>query len=210
MTTSPRTAATPSSSLFAFRTTLAVLGAATVASTLLPSAGLLEPATSVTLACAGILATVALYRVGCSRRPAVAWTLCGATTFAALFLSLHLLVPSYAHKFSLRAEVQPYAELCRDLDVPVICYPRSWDSVSFYLGRDDVRVYTREQRRQLIADLRANPRTLAFVKSDHSLDELHRDLPGSLEFVPHGRQANVTVGWVRQRLDVPRMLFAGR
>jgi 4-amino-4-deoxy-L-arabinose transferase-like glycosyltransferase len=149
-------------------------------------------------------------RCGCRRKPAVAWGVCGAGTFAVLLLSLYLLAPGYAQKFSLRAEVQPYAEPCRNLEVPVVCYPRCWDSVSFYLGRDDVRVYTREQRRQLIADLRANPRTLAFVKCDHSLDELLRALPISLEFVPCGRQANVAVGWVRQRLDSPRAFFARR
>ena len=52
-------------------------------------------------------------------------------------------------------------------------------------------------------------RIRAFIKSDRSLDELLRDLPGSMEFVPHGRQGSVTVGWVRQRLEVPATLFAG-
>jgi dolichol-phosphate mannosyltransferase len=150
------------------------------------------------------------YLVERNRKPAVAWRLCGAATFAVLFLSVHLILPRYAHRFSMREQVQPYAELCRDLQVPVICYPRCWDSVGFYLGREDIRVYTPDRRPQLIADLRANPRTLAFIKSDHSLDELLRDLPGSLEFVPDGEPGNVAVGWVRPRLEAPAALFADR
>jgi dolichol-phosphate mannosyltransferase len=144
-----------------------------------------------------------------SQTPALAWRMCGIGTFAVLLLALHLFLPGYARKFSMRGQVRPYAALCRDLQFPVVCYPRSWDSVSFYLQRDDVRVYTPDRRQDLIADLRANPRTLAFIKSDHSLDELLRDLPGSMEFVPDGRQGNVAVGWVRPRLEVPEMLFAG-
>jgi dolichol-phosphate mannosyltransferase len=145
-----------------------------------------------------------------NRTPAVTWGTCAAATFAVLFLSVHLVLPQYARRFSMREQVQPYAELCHDLPVPVICYPRCWDSVSFYLGRQDVRVYTPDRRRQLIADLRANPRTLAFIKSDHSLHELLRDLPASMEFVPDGSQGNVAVGWVRPRFEAPTMLFAGR
>jgi hypothetical protein len=136
--------------------------------------------------------------------------MCSAVTFSVLFLSLQLVLPGYARTFSMRGQVRPCAALCRDPQVPVVCYPRRWDSVSFYLGRDDVRVYTPDRRQQFIADLRANPRTLAFIKSDHSLDDILRDLPGWLEFVPRGRQGNVTVGWVRRRLEVPGTLLADR
>jgi dolichol-phosphate mannosyltransferase len=209
LTATTRAVAMLSCSRFAFRATLAVLGTAIVASLLLPSAGLLQPTTSVGLACGGLLASVAVYRFGYLRKPALAWAMCGGITFGVLFLSLHLLVPGYGQKFSLRAEVRPFAALCRNVEVPVVCFPRCWDSVSFYLGRDDVRVYTRAHRRQLITDLGASPRTLAFFKSDHSLEELLRDLPGSLEFVPRGRQANVTVGWVRHKWDAQRLFFAG-
>jgi len=80
--------------------------------------------------------------------------------------------------------------------------------VNFYLHRNDVRVYTQEQRQRLLSDLDANACTLAFVKAGHSLDDLLQELPGSLEFLPRGRQAGVTVGWVRQRGEVPATLRA--
>src|SRR5262249_22305717 len=119
-------------------------------------------------------------------------------------------LPGYAGRFSLRGQVQPYARLAENPQVPVVCYPRPWDSVNFYLRRDDVRVYTEQQRGELLAALRANPRTLAFIKSDRSLDDLLRDLPGFLEFVPRGRHGGVTVGWVRHRWQVPPTLFAAQ
>ena len=203
-------AAVPFANSFAFRTTLAVLGVASASTMLAHSAELLSSTSAMGLAAAGIAAFMVVYRFGHTWKPAAAWGGCGVATFAVLFLSVHLALPRYARKFSMREQVQPYAKLCQDLQVPVVCYPRCWDSVSFYLGREDVRVYTPDRRPQLIADLRANPRTLAFIKSDHSLDELLRDLPGSMEFVPDGEPGNVAVGWVRPRLEAPATLFAGR
>jgi dolichol-phosphate mannosyltransferase len=204
-----KAAAPQGATLIAFRATLALIGLAAGASMLAPSAGLLSPATGTALAAAGVLALAAVYCLGRTRTLASAWGACGGATFAVLFLSVQLVLPGYAARFSLRAQVQPYARLCQDPRVPVVCYPRRWDSVSFYLGRDDVQVYTPDRRCQLIADLQANPRTLAFIKSDHSLDEVLRDLPYSMEFVPRRQPGNVTVGWVRQRSEVPATLLAG-
>ena len=63
------------------------------------------------------------------------------------------------------------------------------------------------KRPQLMADLRANAQTLAFIKSDRSLSQFLRDLPGTLEFVPQGRQGQVTAGWVLPRwLASPNVL----
>ncbi len=130
--------------------------------------------------------------------PSSCWTLCGIVTFAGLLIALHLALPGYVQKFSMRGQIRPLVEQAKDSQLPIICYPRRWDSVSFYLRRDDVRVYTADRRRQLVADLQANPRALAFIKSDHSLNELLHDLPESLEFVPRGRQGGVAVGWLRR------------
>jgi 4-amino-4-deoxy-L-arabinose transferase-like glycosyltransferase len=206
----PETTAPGRSVLFAFHTTLAMIGLAGSASMLAPSVGLLSSTTGTVLAVVSVLTLIAVYRLGRAWRPATAWGICGSVTFAVLFFSVELVLPRYAARFSLRAQVQPYARLCQDPEVPVVCYPRCWDSVSFYLGRDDVQVYTRDRRRELIGDLRSNPRTLAFIKSDHSLDEVLHDLPRSLEFVPRHQENSVTVGWIRQRLEVPATLFAER
>src|SRR5205823_8340604 len=107
---------------------------------------------------------------------------------------LYPTLPGCARRYSMRGQARPYELLARDPGVAVVCYPRGWDSVSFYLRRGDVRVYQRDQRSQLIADLHRREQTLAFIKSDHSLAELLGDLPGNLEFVRRGRQGGVTVG----------------
>jgi hypothetical protein len=110
----------------------------------------------------------------------------------------------------MRAQVRPNQHLSTDPNILVICYPHGWDSVSFYLRRNDVRIYSSEQRRALIADLRSRPKTLVFVKSERYLPEFERALPASLEFVPHGRQGNVTAGLVQHRAELPSTEYAQR
>jgi len=131
------------------------------------------------------------------------WTLFpyrAMAVFALLFIAVHQLLPGYYRRFAVRGQVRPHQELAADRRIPVACYPHAWDSVSFYLRRDDVRVYTPDRRAQLIADLRARPQTLLFVKSEHYLDDLLRSLPPALEFVACRRRGEiVTSGLVRRR-----------
>jgi hypothetical protein len=91
-----------------------------------------------------------------------------------------------------------------------MCYPHGWDSVSFYLRRNDVQVYSSSGRDRMITDLRSRPQTLVFVKSEGFVRELRRALPASLEFVPLGRQGNVTAGIVQQRTEANPAAFARR
>ena len=125
-----------------------------------------------TLASGGALATAAaggfwfLRRPGQRRQPALLWTLCSALTFALLVLAVQQWLPRHARQFSLRKQVRPNVELAADPQVPVVCYPHRWDSVSFYLNRNDVQAFSVARRRDLIAYLQAHPGTLVFIKSD--------------------------------------------
>jgi dolichol-phosphate mannosyltransferase len=193
-----------------YRLTLFVLVAGIVGSFLTASAGLLRPGAALVVAAVSTLLLAGVLARGIGRRPARSWISCGGVTFALLLAGLQFVLPGYARRYSLRAQVRPVALLAQDAEVPVVSYPRGWDSISFYLGREDVRVYTPAERRELVAELQKNSRTLAFIKSDHSLTELLHDLSGSLEFVPRGRQGNVAVGWVQPRREVPSTLFAER
>ena len=138
-------------------------------------------------------------------RPRAAWGLCAAATFAVLFVGVYGLLPGYARKFSLRGQVRPLAE---EETLPVVCYPRRWDSVNFYLRRDDVRVYAAAELPELIEALRGRRETLVFVKTGAPLDELLADLPPGMEFVMQGRQGTLTVGRVRDRPEAPAALYA--
>jgi dolichol-phosphate mannosyltransferase len=190
--------------------TLLVLGAGAASCVVAAGAGLLRPGTAALLAGLAALAGAALW-YGRRRAPALhPWAGCAAATFGVLFLGVQLVLPGYARKFSLRGDLRPQAALAADPGVPVVCYPRGWDSVGFYLRRCDVRVFTPERSEELIALLRARPGTVVVVKSDGALEELVRALPPSVEFVPHGRRGTVTVGRVRPRLELPDGLLVRR
>jgi 4-amino-4-deoxy-L-arabinose transferase-like glycosyltransferase len=174
------------------------------------AAGIVRPGLALGLAGSGLLGLAVLRTTVRNRSSEFAWIVCGTATFLVLLAGLHWALPGYARRFSLRGQTRPLAELARDHRVPVISYPRQWDSVSFYLRRNDIRAYTPEERGQLLADLKSYGQALAFIKCDQSLDQLLQSLPISMEFVPAGRQGYVRVGWLRRRAEVPSTLFAGR
>jgi dolichol-phosphate mannosyltransferase len=133
-----------------------------------------------------------------------AWGLSALTMLGLLLVAITQIDPGYHRKFGLRGQVRRHRDLAANGRLPVLCYPHRWDSVSFYLQRDDVRAYDPPHRAEMVAELQARPEALVFVKSDHSLRELVRALPPSLEFVPRGRSGSVvTAGVVRQRLGRP-------
>jgi hypothetical protein len=132
------------------------------------------------------------------------WLACGLSTFAMLFLALHVLLPGYYRKFSIRSELRSLAAHVDKTDVPLVCYPHSWDSARFYLGCPDVHTYSPVEKRLLFAHLHARPSTLLLVKSGHVLDDLLRALPGSLKFVPVGRPGSIAVaGLIRSETEAP-------
>jgi 4-amino-4-deoxy-L-arabinose transferase-like glycosyltransferase len=141
-------------------------------------------------------ATCSLGRV----RPAY-WGCAAAGSFLLLLAAGQWVLPWYADKYSVRGRVAPHFEACAD-GTPVLCYPRSWDGVSFYLQRNDVRVYRPTQLDDMVSALQRQRRSLVVVKEDKSLERFLAALPESLEFVPCGRQHPVAVGWVRQRVSV--------
>ncbi|HTU89561.1 MAG TPA: glycosyltransferase [Gemmataceae bacterium] len=151
-----------------------------------------------TVLCLGTVA-VCGFAFLCTRR--LSWGVCAAVTFVVLALGVHNLQPAYNRQFALRGQLRSHAIRAEMEQLSIICYPQRWDSASFYLPQADVRVYTSAQRRQLLADLRSRPRTLLLVKSGKHFDELLREMPDSIEFVPHGQPGFVTAGWVRFRRE---------
>jgi 4-amino-4-deoxy-L-arabinose transferase-like glycosyltransferase len=112
--------------------------------------------------------------------------------FAGLLTGVCWWLPSYHRRFALRGQVRPHAELA-GVD-QVFCYPKRWDSVTFYLQREEVRVFGVERRDELVAAALAHPQTLLFVKT-RFLPELQAQLPPGVEFVACGRQGpTLTVG----------------
>src|SRR5262249_15855848 len=68
--------------------------------------------------------------------------------------------PPHNDRFALRASVLAYRDAAGG--EAVACYPRGWESVSFYLRRE-AHVYPAGEADRLIADLHRRRRTLLFV-----------------------------------------------
>lgn len=118
---------------------------------------------------------------------------CSAVMFVAIALADAYLLPWQANRFALRDEVQT---LGGD-DSPIYCYPHRWDSVSFYLRREDVQACSAPD--EFLPLLKSQPRSAVIVKNERALAELVEMLPEAMEFVPRARGRLVTAGWVRRR-----------
>lgn len=131
-----------------------------------------------------------------NRRAKVFWSLGTAALAVLLFGASLFLLPAYHRHFGLRDEVRQHRDLHREM--PVVCYPRRWDSVSFYLEREVV-CFGPDEQSQLIAALES-AETLLFVKNDKSFRDVLAALPPHLEFVSCGRDdGNVRVGIVKHK-----------
>jgi 4-amino-4-deoxy-L-arabinose transferase-like glycosyltransferase len=175
-------------------TTLGVLGAGSGGAVLALHTELLEKEPAILLA---VLALVAVgWVLGRRQTPRSAWTTCALAMFAVLLAGLLFVAPNYYRRFSMCDEIRSAAGEAR---LPVVCYPHHWDSINYYLKRDDVRVYDRAGRTRLLADLEQQPATLVFVKSGAALNDLLSGLSAELEFVTCGKARTVTAGLVRRR-----------
>jgi hypothetical protein len=155
------------------------------------------------LALGGNLMLLALAAILWQRGPSrVAWragALCGGAVFALLLAGVHWLLPHYHRDFALRGQVRRHFEMANERNLPVASYPKRWESISFYLQRDDVEVYAPPQRAELIRDLQKQGQTLLFVKQGEALADLLQALPGDLEFVPRGRTGRIVSGIVQTK-----------
>jgi 4-amino-4-deoxy-L-arabinose transferase-like glycosyltransferase len=124
------------------------------------------------------------------------WRHCFLMTFVFLFLTLEVLMPAYHERFALRACLQACQEVEGIAQAPIACYPHSWDSISFYLGRNDVQIYGQEQRGSLLDALQRSQRTFLFVKRGRLAEELLQNLPEGVVFVPERSGGSLLVGWI--------------
>ena len=96
------------------------------------------------------------------------------------------LLPWYNERFSLRTEVLLVRERIPS-SAGIVCYPRGWDSVSFYLGRDDVLVFSPAQRAEVAAYLQDHPDAVLFLRDDADGKNLLAELPPLLAVEPLAR-----------------------
>jgi hypothetical protein len=116
---------------------------------------------------------VSLSRWGRSR-----WTRAAVICTYVLTAGAHYLaVPQVARDRSPMNAAEEVRRYCGDRSVPVVCFPRSQDSVAFYLGRDDLRSYRSKQTPELLRFLQGQRRTVVVFTRDHSPEQLRQLLP---------------------------------
>ncbi len=132
-----------------------------------------------------------------------AWTSwAGSALVVLLFLGISqtLWLRDYHQRFGLRRQVEISAAYEQEEDLPILSYPKRWDSVGFYARRNDVESYTPAQLAQLRHDLHKHGKALIFVRREGSLRELLTALPEHLEVEFLGREDDfIAVGLVRPR-----------
>jgi 4-amino-4-deoxy-L-arabinose transferase-like glycosyltransferase len=111
-----------------------------------------------------------------SRWPAIVAAVCWLLSAGANYVAM----PLVAQERSLMSRADDVLALCSDRRVPVLCYPRSLDSIAFYTGRDDLRSYRGKETRQLVDYLCGQPRAVVLCSHYHSLNQLRRALPPGL------------------------------
>jgi hypothetical protein len=100
--------------------------------------------------------------------------------FALLLFAHHIALPWYAHERSPMAEPGRLAKYCPP-EQTVICFPRTCDSVSFYLDRNDLKTTRSKNSQELVDMLYEHKRTTVLFTHRHSLDALKYVLPRDLK-----------------------------
>lgn len=107
------------------------------------------------------------------RGPAVA---VGCTALV-LVVAHYGAVPWYARHRSPMSHEHMVRQHCESSAVPVVCYPRACDSVSFYLRRDDLKQYRSKDTRAMLDFLQQQPRAVLLCTHRHSIRTLREILP---------------------------------
>ena len=128
------------------------------------------------------------------------WAGCVGIGFLVLVFGQRTWLPDYHDRFGLRRQVEISAEYEQELELPIVTYPKRWDSVTFYSRRGKVGSYSPANFAQLYYDLHKQGKAIVFVKRDGSLGDLLKALPDHLEVEFLGREDDyVAVALVRPR-----------
>jgi 4-amino-4-deoxy-L-arabinose transferase-like glycosyltransferase len=93
-------------------------------------------------------------------------------------------LPAYAHARSPFRDAETVRKYCADPATRVVSYPRNVDSLSFYLGRDDLRSTRSKEVNQLIEECRRHPATVVLFTHRHSMQAFRYALPADLALEP--------------------------
>jgi len=121
------------------------------------------------------------------QHPLACWANCAASCFALILSVIDVVLPEYHERFALRTDVAAIERITAHEPLPIMCYPKRWDSVSFYLKCDNLLC-----RRP--ADLTTD---IVLVVKNKNLKDVEAAF-GNYEFTVHARN-RVCVGVLRKR-----------
>ena len=128
------------------------------------------------------------------------WAACAVSVFLVLAVAQRFWLPEYHERFGLRRQVELSSEYEQEEELPIVSYPKRWDSIGFYAKRGDVESHAADDLARLVYDLEKSGKALVFIRRDESLHNLIRALPPHLEIEMLGREEDfVVVGLVRPR-----------
>jgi hypothetical protein len=107
----------------------------------------------------------------------------GVSAFVFLCVLHNGALPWYARYRAPAARLAELKDYCSDPHTTIVCYPRSCDSVAFYIGRDDLLMYRSKQTHILVRFLQDRERTVLLLTHRHSLQSLRYALPADLQVV---------------------------
>jgi dolichol-phosphate mannosyltransferase len=123
------------------------------------------------------------------------WIETGIAMTMFMLAAVFVFLPAYAEKFSLRDELRCNAAHGFP-DGPILCYPRGWDSINFYLGRDDVRAFRVNELDEMMKELAERPGAVVVARTGFE-GAVKQRLPVSAVWEPLGRPGHLTMGRVR-------------
>lgn len=107
-----------------------------------------------------------------------------------------ILVPIYAAERTPMGEAEAMHARCSNPSVPIFCFPRNIDSVSFGVERSDFRTFRSKDVAKLIAELEKHPRSTVLFAHRSSPALLQHHLPANLRMIdrqPMGLCESATV-----------------
>lgn len=152
------------------------------------------------------------YILGRRIDPVVGFRMCVIIIFTESVVGVSWALPAYAERFSLKREVEAAGKET-PATMPVVCFPRGWDSVSFYLKRGDVAVFTQADGSRLVDFLQTHHETRVFLRDGDISRKFLDELPCSLGYSERARQGNmrsvlvshVARGALAKTLDLPAL-----
>lgn len=144
---------------------------------------------------AGMVAWFASRRGGAWR----SWLAAAAVSASVLAMAQRVWLPAYHDRFGLRRQVEIASEYEQEEPLPILTYPKRWDSIGFYAGRTDIASHA--DLDQLVRDVRLRGKAILFMRRDESLRTFLERLPAEMEIDMLGRSSDyIVVGVVRMRV----------